>query len=70
MITTEIKQFVEQRPFRPFGIRLTNGAKYTFKEPRDVGARKDFRTLVYFGEGEQGLVLISTNDIVEVFDKL
>lgn len=65
MKAEDIKDLVERKPFRAFGVRLNNGAQYTFKEPRDVGATKDYCLLIYFGE--KGLVLIETDSIVEVF---
>jgi hypothetical protein len=65
--STEIKQVAEREPFRPFGVRLSNGAKYFFKEPREFGAPKDFHIIFFFGEKEA--VLIDTENIVEVFRK-
>jgi len=67
MKVKEIKSLVEREPFRPFGIRLNNGAQYTFKEARDVGAPKDYHIIIYFGEKEA--VLIDTNSIVEIFGR-
>jgi hypothetical protein len=61
----EIKGLVEGQPFRPFGIRLNNGARYSFRESRDVGAPKDYHLIVCFGEREA--VLIDLDSIVEVF---
>jgi hypothetical protein len=46
---------------------LSNGAEYVFNQPRDFGARRDFHTIVFFGEKE--IVLIDTDNIVEVFSK-
>jgi hypothetical protein len=62
-----IKGLVERQPFRPFGIRLNNGAQYTFKEARDVGAPKDYHIIFYFGENMAEL--IDTNGIVEIFGR-
>jgi hypothetical protein len=42
----EIKKFVDRYPFRPFSVRLSNGASYTFRELRDFGAPKDCHVLV------------------------
>jgi len=64
MKVEEIKGLVERQPFRPFGVRLNNGAQYLFKEPRDVGAPKDYHLLTYLGEDE--VVLIDMDSIVEV----
>jgi hypothetical protein len=60
----DIKSLVERQPFRPFGIRLNNGAQYLFKEPRDVGAPKDYHLLIYFGRDQ--VTLIETDSIVEI----
>ncbi len=65
MKVEDIKGLVERQPFRSFGIRLNNGAQYTFKEPRDVGATRDYHLIIYFGEKEA--VLIETDSIIEVF---
>ena len=67
MKVKDIKSLVERQPFRPFAIRLTNGAKYTFANPRDVGAQKDYRLLIYFGESE--VTRIDTDSIVELIEK-
>ena len=65
MKVAEIRDLVERRPFRPFAVRLTNGAQYSFKDARDVGAPKDFRLIIYFGKLEA--VRIDTGSIVEIF---
>jgi hypothetical protein len=52
MKAKEIKRLVERQPSRPFDIRLNNGAQYTFKEARDVGAPKDYHIIFYFGENK------------------
>jgi len=67
MKTVEIKSLVERQPFRPFAVRLTNGAQYTFKDPRDVGATKDYHLLFWFGRSEA--VRIDSDSIVEVFER-
>jgi hypothetical protein len=67
MQTEELKRAAERSPFQPFGVRLSNGAEYMFHESRDFGARGDFQTIVFFGEKE--IVLIDTDNIVEVFSK-
>ena len=64
MQVKDIKDLVERHPFRPFGVRLNNGAQYSFKEPRDVGAPKDYHLLIYFGEDK--VTLIETDSIVEI----
>jgi hypothetical protein len=67
MKVAEIKGLVERRPFRPFTVRLNNGAQYSFKDARDVGAPKDFRLIIYFGKSEA--VRIDTDSIVEIFER-
>ena len=67
MKTAKINDVVERRPFRPFAVRLTNGAQYSFKDARDVGAPKDYRLLIYFGRSEA--VRIDTDSIVEIFGR-
>ena len=67
MKADDIKGLVERRPFRPFAIRLNNGAQYTFTQPRDVGAPQDYRLLIYFGQSEA--VRIDTDSIVEVVEQ-
>jgi hypothetical protein len=64
--TTEIRRAAEREPFRPFGVRLSNGAMYLFNRARDFGAPEDLRTIVYLGNNE--LVLIATDNIVELFE--
>ncbi len=66
MKVEDIRSLVERQPFRPFGVRLNNGALYTFKESRDVGAPKDYRMLMYFGENQ--MVRIDTDSIVEIIE--
>ncbi|MFN2507659.1 MAG: hypothetical protein ABR589_02685 [Chthoniobacterales bacterium] len=61
----EIREIAERQPFRPFGVRLSNGARYFFNQPRDFGAPEDLRMIVYFGNNE--FVLIDTENIVQVF---
>ncbi len=59
-----IKDVVERKPFKPFTVRLNNGAQYTFKEPRDFGAPRNYREIVFFGDSE--LVLIDPESITEI----
>ena len=67
MKVAEIKDLVERRPFRPFAVRLNNGAQYSFKASRDVGAPRDYRLLIYFGKSEA--VRIDTDSITEIFER-
>ena len=67
MQLVEIQNLVERRPFRPFTVRLNNGATYNFREPRDVGAPKDYNLIIYFGQSES--VRIDSESIVEVIEQ-
>lgn len=53
-------------PFRPFSIRLSNGAQYSFRDQREFGAPRDLHVICYFGENN--LVLIDPDQIVDVID--
>jgi hypothetical protein len=59
-----IKEAAERQPFRPFAVRLNNGQQYTFREPRDFGAPKDYREIFFFGDA--GFVLIDSESIAEI----
>lgn len=67
MNIAEIKGMVERESFRPFAVRLSNGSQYSFREPRDVGATKDYHILIYFGRSEA--VRIDTENIVEIIER-
>ena len=64
MKVEEIKTLVERQPFQPFSVRLSNGAQYTFTEPKSIGAPKDYHIIFFFGPSEW--VPIDTENIVEV----
>ncbi len=67
MKAREIKELVERRPFRPFAIRLNNGARYTFREPGDVGAPRNYRLIIHFGPTDS--VRIDTDSITEIIEQ-
>ena len=67
MKVDQIRTHVERQPFRAFSVRLSNGALYTFDQPRSIGAPKDYHVIVFFGDSET--VLIDTDNIVEVIAK-
>jgi hypothetical protein len=67
MKPAEIKGLAERQPFRPFAVRLNNGAQYTFKAAKDIGAPKDYHLVIYFGEKES--IRIDTDSIVEIIEK-
>jgi hypothetical protein len=64
MNAAAIKEVAERQPFRPFAVRLNNGVQYTFNEPRNFGAPRDYREIFYFGETDW--VLIDLESITEV----
>ncbi len=66
MKVKEIQHLVDRSPFRPFAVRLNNGAKYNFKTARDLGAAKDGHLLFYFADSGD-VVFIDADSIVEVF---
>jgi hypothetical protein len=47
---SEIKHLVDHQPFRPFAVRLSSGAQYSFNDPREFGAPRDFHIIFFFGE--------------------
>ena len=64
---SEMKNLVERQPFRPFAVRLSNGAQYSFNDAKEFGAPRDFHIIFFFGETEA--VRIDTENIVEIFEK-
>jgi hypothetical protein len=72
MKLTELEPILKHEPFRPFGIRLSNGATYAFLERWNLGVpAKVIDTLFYFGEipgTTRGWALIDVENIVEVFN--
>ncbi|MSU62542.1 MAG: hypothetical protein EXS31_09110 [Pedosphaera sp.] len=63
----EIKIVAEQTPFRPFAVRLNNGAQYMFAKPGSIGAPEDYHTIFFFGASEW--VMIDTDSIVEIIER-
>ena len=63
----EVVKLPERQPFRPFSVRLVNGARYTFKKAREFGAPKDYHIIFFFGESEA--VRIDTDSIVKVIER-
>lgn len=57
----------ERLPFRPFAVRLNNGAQYTLNSPREFGAPKDYHMIFHFGESEA--VRTDTDSIVEIIER-
>ena len=67
MKVADLKDVIERQPFRSFAVRLNNGAQYTFMQPRDLGAPKDYHLLVFFGESQ--MVLIDPESIAEIIQE-
>ena len=63
----EIQTFIEKHPFRPFSIRLANGARYDVNTARDIGAPKDYHVVFYFGATD--FVMIDPESITEIIEK-
>jgi hypothetical protein len=66
MNVEQIRTVAQRSPFRPFTLRLSNGARYDFKEPKNFGAPDDLHVICYFGARD--MVLIDPIHIVEVLD--
>ncbi len=64
MKPTAIKDIAERQPFRPFTVRLNNGTRYTFTEPRNLGAPGHYREIFYFADTKW--VLIDAESIAEI----
>jgi hypothetical protein len=62
----DVKDAAKRQPFRPFAVRLNNGARYLFERSDDLGAPKDFRMIFYFGNNQA--VRIDTESIVEIME--
>lgn len=67
MQVTDLKEVMERDPFRPFSVRLNNGAQYNFKTPRDLGATKDYHMIFYFADSG-GAARIDSDSIVEIIE--
>ncbi|MCX8091929.1 MAG: hypothetical protein N3I86_13520 [Verrucomicrobiae bacterium] len=63
----DIKSVAERQPFRPFTIRLSNGTQYTFSEPRNFAAPKDYRVIFYFGDSNW--VMLDLDTIVGIIQQ-
>jgi hypothetical protein len=63
----DIRDLIRRSPFRPFTVRLSNGAEYRFSSRDDPGAPKDCHMMFHFGETDA--VRIDTDSIVEVVEK-
>jgi len=67
MQVQDIKEIAERQPFRPFSVRLSNGAQYTFHTLREFGAPADYHMIFFFGESQA--VRIDTENIVEIIEQ-
>ena len=66
MKVTDIKDVAEREPFRPFSLRLNNGAQYTFKSPRELGATQTYNMVFHFGETTAAR--IDSESVVEIIE--
>ena len=62
-----IKSLAEGQPFRSFAVRLNNGAHYTFREPREIGATKDYSMIFFLGRSHA--VRIDADSIAEIIER-
>lgn len=67
MKVKELKHVVDRVPFRPFTVRLNNGARYFFDSPRSLGAWRDYSVIMYFAK-PNGSVRIDSESIVEIIE--
>lgn len=67
MQTADLKELLERDPFRPFSLRLNNGAQYSFKTPRDLGATKDYHMIFFFAD-TGGAARIDSDSVVEIIE--
>ena len=64
MKAKDIKSMARRNPFRPFAVRLNNGAQYTFTHPESIGAPADYHMIFFLGKSEA--VRIDTDSIIEI----
>lgn len=67
MKVADLKDVLEREPFRPFTLRLNNGAQYTFKTPRYLGASQNYGMIFYFAESG-GAARIDSDSVVEIIE--
>ncbi len=67
MRTLELKDIVEREPFRPFALRLNNGAHYDFSSRRELGATQNYKMIFFFGKSGNA-VRIDSDSIVEIIE--
>ncbi len=63
----DVKKVAERRPFQPFTFRLNNGARYTFREPENFGAPKNYRAIFFFGDDDW--TMIDLDSIAEIIQQ-
>jgi hypothetical protein len=69
MKTQDIREIVYRQPFRPFTLRLNNGAEYQITEPRQVGAAGDLHALYWFEPAPPfRMVRIDADQITEIIE--
>jgi hypothetical protein len=66
MQAADLKEVFEKNPFRPFAIRLNNGAQYTFASAKEFGATKQYNMIFHFGE--RSAARIDADSILEIIE--
>ncbi|MEA3210942.1 MAG: hypothetical protein QOE70_3999 [Chthoniobacter sp.] len=67
MKVKDLKDVIEREPFRPFALRLNNGAQYTFPTRKHLGAAQDYGMIFFFGD-QGGAARIDSDQIVEIIE--
>ena len=67
MQVTDLKDVIEREPFRPFTVRLSNGAQYTFPTRTHLGAAQDYGMIFYFADSG-GACRIDRENIVDIIE--
>jgi hypothetical protein len=66
-VNTETLASIKNRtPFRPFTIRVNNGAVYTFDKPEQFGATGDLQVVIHFTQNR--FSIIDAESIAEVIE--
>jgi hypothetical protein len=66
MKVAHLKDVLEREPFRPFSIRLNNGAMYSFNSRREIGATLEYSMIFHFGPNSAAR--IDSDRIVEIIE--
>jgi hypothetical protein len=58
--------YVTRQPFRPFGVRLVNGAVYWFDSERRMGSNEQVTYLLYLAKPD--FIEIMPDDVCEIIN--